>query len=349
MASPVLTARSLGDLIATTLPDLGEMKFTEITTDLQDHLAMRNLLRKNRVELGSGTYVQWDVMVNQSGAASNNGIGGSDNVSIIDTMVQASADWRNSTTNYALIGQEVSMNQGARQIVKLVQVRRLAAMISLAELMEANFWGPSVDSTDNLTPWGVKTWLQRSATEGFNGGLPSGYTTIGLSTTSYPRWKNWTAQYTNPTREDLVRKLRKASQFTKFMPPVDGIPTFNTGDSYGYYTNYSVIAPMEEILEGNNDNLGPDIASQDGKVLFRRTPLTWVPKLEADTTGPVIGINWGEFKTYVLRGWWLKETAVPIVPGQHTISAQFVDCTYQWITKNRRRHFIIATSTTDPS
>lgn len=349
MVAPVLTARSLGDLIATTLPDLGEMQFTDISTDLQDHLAMRNLLRSNRVELSSGTYVQWDVMVAQTNSASNNGLGGSDNVGIVDTMVQATVDWRNSTSNYALIGQEVSMNQGARAIVKLVQVRRLGSLISMAELMETNFFGPAVDSTDTVTPYGIKTWVQRSATEGFNGAMPSGYTSLGLSTTTYPRWKNWTAQYTGVTRDDLVRKLRKASQFTKFMPTVDGIPTFNTGDNYAYYTNYSVIQPMEEVLEGNNDNLGNDVAAKDGMVLFRRTPLTWVPKLETDTTGPVYGINWGQFKTYVLQGWWLKETAVPIVPGQHTVSAQFVDSTYNWITKDRRRHFCIATSTADPS
>ncbi len=350
MALPnALTATQLGDLVQTTLRDLGKPRFTEIATDLQRHTAMRNLLKKNRVQLQSGYGVQWDVMVNHAGSAFNVGLAASDNVNIIDTMVQATADWRNSTGNYAVIGQEISMNAEPSRIVDLIRERRIAAMISMAELMEANFWGPPVALTDTLTPWGVNTWIVKNATEGFNGGVPSGYTTIGLNPTTYPRWQNWTYQYTSVTRDDLIRHWRKAATFTDFQPPVEGIPTFNTGDEYGFYTNYGVIGPLEEALESQNDNLGNDVAKYDGSVHFRRIPVTWVPKLEADTTNPVYGLNWGWFKTYILKGWWLRETRVPIYPGQHTISAQFLDSTYQWITKNRRCHFVLATGTTYPS
>lgn len=346
---PTLQATQLVDLVATTLRDLGKPKFTEIATDLQRHTAMKNLLNKNRVVLQAGYGVQWDVMVNHSASAANVGLGASDNVSIVDTMVQATADWRNTTASWAIIAQEIDMNREPARIVNLLQERRIACMVSLAELMEANFWGPPVALTDTVTPWGVNTWIVKNATEGFNGGAPSGYTTIGLNPTTYPRWNNWTFQYTNVTREDFIRKMRKAATFTDFEPPVDGIPTFNTGDKYGFYTNYGVIGPLEEALENQNDDLGPDIASQDGKVIFRRVPVTWVPKLEADTTNPIYGINWGWFKTYILSGWWLRETNVPIYPGQHTVSAHFMDCTYQWITKNRRCHFVGATGTTYPS
>ncbi len=222
-------------------------------------------------------------------------------------------------------------------------------MIDIAELMESNFWGPPVPITDVLTPWGVNTWIVKNATEGFNGGAPSGYTTIGLNPTTYPNWNNWTYQYTAVTRDDLIRHARKAAEWTHSEPPVDGIPTFNTGDNYGFYTTYSVIAQLEEALESQNEDLGTDVASMDGKVLFRRVGVTWVPKLEADTTNPFYGINWGDAKTIILAGWWLKETSVPIVPGQHTVAAQFVDSTYNWVWKNRRSNFVLATGTTYPS
>ena len=350
MVTPnALTAPQLSDLVQTTLRDLGEMRFTEISTNLQRHTAMRNLLRKNRVVFQSGYGLQWDVMVNQTGAAANVGLGASDNVNIVDTMTQATVDWRNTVTSYAVIGQELAMNRTPRRIVDLLKTRRIAAMISLAELMETNFWGPPVASTDNLTPWGVNTWLVKNATQGFNGGAPTGYTTIGLNPTTYPNWNNWTDQYTIVSRDDFIRKLRKAATFTDWQPPVDGIPTFDTGDEYGFYTNYGVIGPLEEALESQNDNLGNDIASQDGKTMFRRQPVIWIPKLEADTTNPIYGIDWGTFKTGILEGWWLKETAVPIVPGQHTVAAQFVDLSYQFFTRDRRRHLVIATGTTTPS
>ncbi len=346
---PTLTPTQLNDLVAMTLRDLGKPNFTEIATDLQRHEAMKNLVRKNRVVLQSGVGVQWDVMVNHSGSAANVGLGASDSLNIVDTMVQAQADWRNTTANYSFIGQEMDMNREPARIVNLVQERRIACMISLAEIMESNFWGPPVASTDTVTPWGVNMWIVKNASEGFNGGAPSGYTSIGLNPTTYPRWKNWTAQYTSVTKDDLIRKWRKAATFTDFEPPVDGIPTFNTGDRYGFYTNYPVIGALEEALESQNDDLGTDVASMDGKTIFRRVPVTWIPKLEADTTNPVYGINWGWFKTFILSGWWLKETNVPIYPGQHTVSAHFLDCTYQFITRNRRCHFVLATGTTYPS
>lgn len=349
MAVPTLTATALTDLVATTLRDLGRPKFTEIASDLQNHTAMRFLLNKNRVTLQGGVGVQWDVMVNHSGSAANVGLGASDDVEIVDTMVQAQADWRNTTANWSIIGQEVDMNAGAARIVDLIKTRRIACMISLAELMESNFWGPPVAATDNTTPWGVNTWIVKNATEGFNGGAPSGYTTIGLNPTTYPRWKNWTAVYTAVTKDDLVRKLRKASTFTNFKPPVDGIPTFSNGSGYSYFANYGVIGPLEEQLEAQNDNLGNDVASKDGMVLFRRVPVQWVPKLEADTTNPIFGLNMGDWQTVVLNNWWLKETTVPVYPGQHTVSAHFLDCTYQHVMKNRRTSFVLATGTTYPS
>ncbi len=344
-----LVASSVIDLVNTTLRNLGKPKFTDISSPLQRHTAMRNLLRKNRRELESGYGIQFNVQVNQSNSAANVGLGASDDVDIVDLQVQATADWRNTTCNYAIISQVVDMNREPSRIVNYVQEQRIGALVSLTEIMEANFWGPPVALTDNITPWGINTWLVKNATEGFNGGVPSGYTTIGLNPTTYPAWNNWTYQYSNVTNEDLVRHWRKAALFTDFEPPVDGIPTPNTGDDYGFYCNYGVLGPLEELLMSQNDNMGNDLAKYDGDVHLLRTPVHWVPKLEADTTNPVYGINWGWLKTYVLQGWWWKETHVPVYPGQHTVSAHFMDSTYQWVTKNRRCDFVLATGTTYPS
>lgn len=345
-----LTAPQVADLVTTTLKELGEMRFTDISSNLQDHTAMRNLLRRNRVSFESGYGIQWDVMINQSGAAANVGLGASDIVNIPDLGTQATLDWRNSVSSYALIGQTIAMNRTPRRIVDYVKWQRFGCLISLAELMERNFWGPPVASTDNLTPFGVNTLLVKNATQGFNGGAPSGYTTIlGINPSTVPNWSNWTDQYVSVSRDDLIRRMRQAATKVRFKPTVDGIPTFDTGEENGYYTNYSVIGALEEAGESQNDNLGNDLASMDGKIMFRRVGVMYVPLLDADTTNPIYGINWGLFKTFVLAGWWLRETSVPVVPGQHTISAQFVDLTYQFGLRDRRRHWVIATGTTYPS
>ncbi len=346
---PVLLATADNDLVATTLRELNRAKFVDISSQLQEHTAMRNLLMKNRRVLASGYGVQWDVKVVLTQYARNVGLAATDVIDFTDTMTQATADWRNSSTFYPIIGQEVDMNNNPARIVDLVLSRRLDCMISLAELMENNFWGPPVAITDNLTPWGVNTWFVKNATTGFNGGVPSGYTTIGLNPTTYPNWKNWTGQYSAVSKDDLIRRAREAATKTKFKPTVDGIPNLNTGDEYGFYTTYGVYGPMEEALESQNDNLGSDVASQDGKVMFRRAAVTWVPILEADTTNPFYGINWGTFKTWILKNWWLRETYIKNYPGQHTIDVHFMDSTYQWICTDRRRNFVLATGTTYPS
>ncbi len=345
----VIQAENIADLVTDTLRDLGKPKFTDISSPFQKHVAMRNLLRKNRAVLESGYGIQFNVLVSQSNAARNVALAESDNVNLVDGMVQANTVWRNSQTSYMLIGQTIAMNREPARIVDYVKQQRIMALISFAELMESNFWA-APSATDQKTPYGQPYWINKNATKGFNGGALTGFTTVaGLSPTTYSGWNNWTFPYTAVSRDDFIRNAREASLKTYFEPPVDGIPSPSTGDEYGLYSNYSVIQPLEEALESQNDNLGHDIASMDGKTIFRRVPVTWVPWLEKDTTNPFIGINWGWFKTYILRGWWLKETNLPYTPGQHTVASHFIDCSYQFVSKNRRCHFIGSNGTTWPS
>lgn len=345
----VVQAENIGDMVADTLKDLGKPKFTDISSSVQQHVAFQELLDENRAVLSSGIGIQYNVLVNQSNAARTVSLGESDNVNQVDGMVQASENWRHVSTSYMVIRQLMQMNAEPARIVDFVKQQRLMALISLAELMETLFWqAPS--ATDSKTPKGLPFWVSKNATKGFNGGPLTGYTTkAGLSNTTYPQWANWTAPFTNVSRDDFIRQAREAATKTLFKPPVDGIPTPNTGDKYGFYTNYAVVQPLEEACESQNDNLGPDIDKYDGRVMFRRLPVNWIPWLDRDTTNPFYGLNWGWFKTYILRGEWMKETNVPITPGQHTVASHFIDLTLQWVSKNLRCHFVLSNGTTYPS
>jgi hypothetical protein len=349
MATPTLTPSQITDLTATTLRDLGKPRFTEIATPFQRLIAMRQLVRKNRVVFRSGTGFQWDVMISDNGSAANVGLAASDNLNIDDGgMALATADWRFTTANYGIIGQVISMNREPARIVDYIKTRRIRALISLAVLMENNYWGAPPAVTDVLTPWGINVWFPKAATQGFYGTVPSGYTTVGLNPTLVPNWASYTDEYVAVSLDDLVRKISRMALFTDFQPPVDGIPSFNTGDQPGWFGNYGVIRPLEELLMAQNSNLGVDIASQDGKTVILRTPLTWVPRLESDTTNPIYLIPWGDFKLFVLQDWWLKETHVPNYPGQHTVEGHFLDLAYQPVARNRRTGGVIALGTTYP-
>ena len=346
---PALQAENIADLVADTLKDLGKPKYTDLSADLQSYTAMRELLRKNRAELQSGIGIQFNILTGTSDAARNVGINESDNVNLADGMIQASVNWRHTQTSYMMVHQLMSMNREPARIVDYVKQQRSMAMISLVKLMEQNFW-KAPPASDGKTPYGLPYWVVKNATQGLNGTVLSGYSTVAnVSPTTYAQWRNWTAPYTAVSRDDFIRKLRSAATYTDFTPPVDGIPQPGTGDTYGFFTTYSVIQQLEEALESQNDNLGSDIASMDGKVVFRGTKVTWVPYLETDTTGPFYGINWGWFKTYILSGEWLRETNIPIMPGQHNTHAQFIDMTYNFVCKNRRVNFVLSNGTTYPS
>jgi hypothetical protein len=345
----VIQPENIGDLVATTLKDLGKPKFTDISSQIQKHVAFQELLDVNRVVLGSGYAIQFDVLVGQSGSARTVSLGESDNANTVDGMVQASTVWKNVQTSYQIIGQTIDMNAEPARIVDYIKLQRQMALISLAELMENLFWS-APSSTDTKTPLGLPYWVTKNGTKGFNGGNLTGYTTVaGLSNATYSQWANWSAPYTNVVLTDFIRAVREAATKTMFVPPVSGIPSPNTGDKWGFYTNYSTLQPLEEALMSQNDNMGPDIDKYDSKVRFRNTNVEYIPWLDRDTTGPFYGINWGWFKTYVLRKWWMRETNIPITPGQHTVASHFIDSQLQWVSKNRRCHFIASNGTTYPS
>lgn len=335
-----LSAEQIVDLVTTTQRELGRMRWTDLTSDLQEYIALPQVLKKERVSFDSGVGIQWNVQVDHSNAAKNVGLYQVDDTNVGDTMKTANAPWRHTMTDYAFDRREISMNRSPSKIVDLVKTRRAASMISLAELMEENFWGKPVDSTDEVTPYGIDMWAVSNATEGFYGGNPSGFTSgVGnLSAVTYPRWRNWSATYTAISKVDLIRKWRKAGTYCRFKSPIK-ISDYNTGDRYGYYTNYDVVGAIEEILEDQNDNLGNDVASKDGAAMFRRRGITWVPYLDADSTDPVIGINWGVFKPVFLRGEYMREEPPARAAKQHNVFEVFVDCTYNFICKDRRKLF----------
>lgn len=353
------------DLITITLRELGEHKWTDIVSALQEHIILSRILKKEKVGFHAGPAIQFNVQVNPSGAAKMTGLMASDAVATVDLMTTASLPWRHANTNYGVDAREIAMNREPRQIVNLVKERRAGAMISLAELLETQGWSAPSGSGDSLNTFGIPYWIVPNATQGFNGGNPFGFSAGagGISSTNFPNWANYTDQWSDPTKLDLIRKWRRAAYFTNFMSPVNAdVPSYNTGNKYGYYTTYFVVQRCEEAAEQQNDNLGNDIAAKDGQAVFRRNPIVWAPKLETlsgngmsgtfsnstyTSTGgyavnPVFGINWGVFRPIFLEGWYMREDGpYPLRGIQHTVYAVQVDLTWNIECRDRRRQFVL--------
>lgn len=344
---PSIQAGDIGDVVIGILDDLGRLKWTDLTTDLQDYPAVNQLMKKKKVDFLGGTNIQWNVMVDHNNSARFVGLGSVDVVNQQDVMKTAEIPWRHVTANWSIEERVIAMNRGDEyRVIDLVKTARISGMVALVKLLEERFWQKPTDSTDTVNIFGIPYWCVPSATEGFNGTNPSGFTSGagGLSSTTYPRWANYTARYVSVTKTDLLRKLRRAMTKTQFKAPVD-MPQYGNSISRGLYTNYDVVGPCEELLEAQNDNLGNDLASKDGKCVFRGVPLTDVPYLDdGDTTNPVYGLDWNTMKPVCMRGEFMKEMGPKIAPRQHRTLEWFVDISMNLECRDRRKQFVINTA-----
>lgn len=350
-----LQADDIADLVQTTLDDLGELRFTDLMSTYQNTVFLKRMIRKHKTTFEAGTAVRFNAITDTNGSARAVGLYYTAQVNPTNAMINGEMPWRHVTWNWGIDRREIAMNRQPRKIVDLVKVRRMMAFGAAVKFFEQRGWRVPA-STDNDNFMGIPYWIVKSNTavttnDGFNGTVPSGYTVVGgINPTTYaPKWSNYATQYTSVTKSDLVSKMWRAMTFTQFEPLVDDVPTYNTGDDYGIYTTYSVISSLKEILESQNDNLGNDLDSMEGKLMFRRTPISWVKELQDDTTNPLYGINWGVLKVQGLRGEWMKETTIPVHSNQPTVSATHTDCTLNTYCPDRRRLWVLATDTTMPA
>ena len=339
-------AENIPDLIVSTQVELGKMKFTELGTDLQDFIALPNIMRKEKVQFDSGTSFEKRIMIDNSGAAKNVGIGEVDTPAIGEVMTTINVPWRMTTTDYSITEDEIDMNRQPAKIVDLLLERRVDALLSLAVKMEDNFWSKPDDSGDLLEPYGVPLWIvstNSTATGAFEGGNPSGFSAGagGIESVANPRWANWTFQYSTVNNSDFKTKLRLMAYKTAFKSPVPHPSTDRSGGGKGfrraYYTNFDVLAPLQSLAEAQNENLGFDIDASHDMVMFQKKPIISVPQLDSDSADPIFQIDWNVLYPVFLNNWFMREKAPVRSKDQHNMHTVFIDNKWNMLSSNRRK------------
>jgi len=107
-----IAASDILDLVTTTLKDLGRARFTDLGTAKNNFVAYKNLMTRERITIESGTALQWNIVVRNSGAARSVGLFNVDAPNVSDVMQTATAPWRFLTTNYSFDEKEPLMNGG---------------------------------------------------------------------------------------------------------------------------------------------------------------------------------------------------------------------------------------------
>lgn len=318
--------------------------FVNMQTDLTDHVAVREMWKDRKKVFQGGHPWRFDVQVDHNHSARTVGLYENDGSSINDTMIKGEVTPRHVNAHYLYDVREPDFQRGGAAIVDLVKTRYTAMMVSLYELLETLLWNKPVDSSNTKDPYGVAFWVTRSDQEGFFGKNPAGFSDgrAGISTDNYPRWANYTARYAEISKEDLIRKMRRASRRIAFRSVVSHAEPVVGGMKNGIYTNDSVIGLLEEILEASNMNLGNDIASKDGRTLFKGTPIIYAPKLNEDSSDPVYMLDWKWMAIGVLAGWENSLTKPTQVAGKHTVRRVDLGGRRNIKKKNLRRQCVIS-------
>ena len=317
--------------------------FVDMQTDLTDHVAVREMWKDKQKKFDGGENWEWEAQMDHNHSARTVGLYETDGSAIHDTMVKGETPPRHVNAHYIYDQREKAFQRGGTAIVDLIQTRYVGMMVSFYELLEQLLWSKPTDSSNVKDPYGIAYWITRSASEGFNGVDPAGFSDGrgGISSTDYPRFANYTAQYAEVTKQDLIRRMRRAHRKIQFRSPVSHANP-ELGMKNGIYTNDTVIGLMEEVLEENNMNLGNDLASKDGRTTFKSTPVTYAPKLDDDSTDPIYMLDWKWLAVGVMTGWESNLTAPYMVPGKHLVRRIDLDATLNMVCTDPRRQAVIS-------
>jgi len=332
----------IADMITTTLNDLGRGRFHQIAQELVEYLVLPRLLRKERVRIqSSGVGIKETLMTSTGGTSRWVGLMEEDALNFNDLLDSMTVAWCRLTDNMVWERRMLLENRGEARINNVIMPQRVAMMLRMADALEAGYFG-APDASDVKKPWGLKYWIVKNATTGFNGGYPSGFSTVGgVSLTDSPTFKNYTFQYTDVTKADVIKKLRTAHRKTRWRSPVrkPGMVS-EFGERRQLFMNEATISAFEDVGEGQNENLGRDVASMDDTIVFKKHPLQYVPYLDDDSTNPIYMNDLDTIVPFVLKGDYLRETDAVRSPKQHNVFEVHVDLSINFICTNRRANAV---------
>lgn len=345
--------------------------FTNLLSDLSEYAIVKRIMPRHKKVFAGG--LDWTFMAaidaynNGNNTAKFTGLFEDDAYNRKNVLVQGKVSPRFLTANYVYDKREPVLNSGEASkskmlaIVEFVKLQMELMYQSAFDLLETTFAGVGPTyADDKKTPHGLAFYIQKQsnsdasshASGGFDGkdpSLPASSSSstptpcprCNISTTTYGRWANWAAQYAAVSKDDLVKKMRIASHKINFKSPLSLTdPTLSTGRDI--LTNLDVIQELESILEAQNMNLGNDVASKDGKVLFKGAPVEYVPVLDNDAQDPIYMIDWKTLVFGTIAGWDKKVSAPKEDNAQHNTMKGFLDMSCEMVCTNLRNQAVIA-------
>ncbi len=320
--------------------------FLDLQTDLTDHVAVREMWKARQKKFTGGLDWEFEAQIDHNHSARAVGAYETDGSSVGDTMIRGRVSPRHVNAHYIYDQREPAFQRGGLAICDFVKSKYTAMMVSFFEYLEEVLWSKPATSADEKTVYGMQYWVLKDETEGFNGENPAGFANgrANINSGIYGRWANWGGYYAAVAKEDLIRKMRKMHRSIQFRSVVSHAQPELGGMKNGIYMNDAVIGLCEELCEDQNMNLGNDLASKDGRSLFKSSPLIYVPFLNGDTDNPIYMLDWKWLAIGVMAGWENNLTKPYMVPNKHLVRRVDLDCTLQMVCTNLRRQGVLALS-----
>lgn len=344
--------------------------FTNLLSDLNEYALLKNLMPRHKKVFDGG--LDWTFMTaiaannTGNGTAKFTGLFENDDLNRAEVLVQGKVSPRFLTASYIYDKREPVLNSGEASkskmlaIVNFVKLQMETMYQSVYDKLEIALAGSPTYADDKKTPHGLAFYIQKQSNSdavshrdgAFDGkdpvlaasstsATPTACPRCGIATSSYARWANWAAQYADISKDDLIKKMRIAAHKINFKSPLAlNDPTLSTGRSI--LTNLNVLQELETILEAQNMNLGNDVASKDGKTLFKGTPVEYIPILDNDTQDPVYMIDWKTLCFGTVAGWDKKVSAPKEDNSQHNTMKGFLDMAVEMVCTNLRNQAVIA-------
>ncbi|MCC7147133.1 MAG: phage major capsid protein [Phycisphaeraceae bacterium] len=349
---------ALLDLTRTTLQNLPDMDF-EVALKYQDYTVCNRWFQKDKVQIGSGTSIERNIVLDTSGNAKFVRPYQKTPVNVANVQKKITAPWVYLQVDWSISRQEILQNRTPARYVNLVKSRQVDATLDQANLLELRSMMTPNSETDDLVPRGVPYWLSmREAGSSSTGGFDAYRVRYGNASTSTTKggldgslaanamYRNWAATYTS-INADFVKRMRRAFHACNFKSPML-VKDLNRGRAADFrlYMSLDVLTEYEDLVTAANDNIGADLDPFHGATSFRKVPCIYMPTLDGVTYSPVYGINHAKFFPMVMEGEWMRENEPMFDVEMHNVMTTYIDSQFQFFCTNpREAGFVLHTVT----
>jgi hypothetical protein len=217
-----------------------------------------------------------------------------DSTSRANLLSQGSSKWAMHKTNMVFDRREPSYpkSNSANVIVNHIKAQETNMYHSFFKEMEQALWtlatAPNDGTSGDPIMNGIPYQCVQSTTDavGFNGGLPSGYSTVnGHSRTTYPQLKNGTANYDSIS--DFVDKANSMLNLLHWSPPRTDDLVMSFGTEFEMVTTRNLFEQYQKYLSASHEaGLYPDAGKMLGgipasSVSYKGIRWTWSDALSS--------------------------------------------------------------------